>query len=146
MKEVVKQYLKEQGVEDYTSARYIASFVDLNDDGKKEVVIHVVSQSLCGTGGCPTLILAPHQSSFTIVSRISITRPPIRLLNTKSHGWHDLAVRVAGGGIQPGYEAALPFDGKSYATNPSVPPAYRLRPDGVGRTLISDKDIATPLD
>jgi hypothetical protein len=100
------------------------SFVDLNDDGEKEVIVHVISQSVCGTGGCPTLVLAPQQSPFRVVSRISITRPPIRVLNTKSHGWHDLAVWVAGGGIQPGYEAALRFDGKSYATNPTVPPAH----------------------
>lgn len=146
LNDVLKQYLKEQDVEDDGSARYIASFVDLNDDGKKEVIVHVISQSLCGTGGCPTLVLVPKQSSFSIVSRISITRPPIRVLKTQSHGWHDLAVWVSGGGIQPGYEADLPFDGESYATNPSVPPAHRLSPQSAGRVVISDNAAPTPLD
>jgi len=95
LKNFLKHYLKDQGVENDSSARYMSSFVDLNDDGKKEVIVHVISQSVCGTGGCPTLVLAPQQSSFRVVSRISITRPPIRILNTTSHGWHDLAVWVA---------------------------------------------------
>ena len=94
----------------------------LNDDGVKEVIVHVTCQSLCGTGGCPTLILVPLKSSFRIVSRIGITRPPIRVLESKSNGWHDITVWVQGGGIQPGYEADLPFDGESYAPNPTVPP------------------------
>jgi hypothetical protein len=146
LKNFLKQYLKDQGVENDSSARYMSSFVDLNDDGKKEVIVHVISQSVCGTGGCPTLVLAPQLSSFRVVSRISITRPPIRVLNTKSHGWHDLAVWVAGGGIQPGYEAALRFDGESYATNPTVPPAHRLSPQSAGRVVISDNAVPTPLE
>jgi len=108
---VPKQYLKGQDVLDDGSARYMASFVDLNDDGKKEVIVHVISESLCGTESCPRLVLVPTQSSFSIVSRISITRPAIRSLNANSYGWHDLAV-WAGGGIQPGYEADVPFDGE----------------------------------
>lgn len=146
LKNFLKQYLKDQGVENDNSARYMYSFVDLNDDGKKEVIVHVMSQSVCGTGGCPTLVLAPQQSSFRVVSRISITRPPIRVLNTKSYGWHDLAVWVAGGGIQPAYEAALGFDGGGYATNPTVAPARRLNPHSAGRVVISDNAVPIPLE
>ncbi len=57
------------------------------------------------------------------VTNISITRPPIRVLPTVTHGWHDLGVMVAGGGIIPGYEARLRFDGHSYPSNPTVPSA-----------------------
>jgi len=146
LKEVLKQYLKQQDVENEGSTRYIASFVDLNDDGKKEVIVHVIAQSLCGTGGCPTLVLVPQQSSFSIVARIAITHPPIRVLKAKSHGWHDLAVWVAGGGIQPGYEADLPFDGEIYATNPTVPPAHKLSPPSAGSVVISDNAVGVPLD
>lgn len=143
---VLLQYLKEHDIENASSARYMSALVDLNDDGKEEVVVYVISQSLCGTGGCLTLVLAPQQSSFRIVSKITITRPSIRVLKTKSHGWHDLAVFVAGGGIQPGYEADVPFNGKTYATNPSIPPAHRLSPQSAGRVVISDSAAFTPLD
>jgi hypothetical protein len=146
MKAVLRQYLKDHDVENDIPVRYVTAFVDLNDDGVKEVIVHLISQSVCGTGGCPTLVLAPTQSSFRIISRITITRPPIRVLEMKSNGWHDLTVWVQGGGIRPGYEADLPFDGESYATNPTVSPAHRLTPKTAGRTVISDKDVGTPLD
>ena len=146
LKEVLKQYLKQKGVENDGSTRYIASFVDLNDDGKKEVIVYVIGQSFCGTGGCVTLVLVPQHSTFNIVAEITITRPPIRVLKVKSHGWHDLAVRVAGGGIRLGYEADLPFDGESYATNPTVPPAHKLSPRSAGRVVISDNAVDVPLD
>jgi hypothetical protein len=146
LKTILKSYLRDQDVEDNAPVRYVAAFVDLNDDGVKEVIVHVTCQSLCGTGGCPTLVLVPIQSSFRIVSRIPITRPPIRVLERKSNGWHDLTVSVQGGGIQPGYEADLPFDGENYATNPTVPPARRLSAKTAGRVVISDKAIGTPLD
>src|SRR5438067_7538822 len=67
LKNFLKENLKDQVVENDSSARYTYSFVDLNDDGKKEVIVHVISQSVCGTGGCPTLVLAPQQSSFRVV-------------------------------------------------------------------------------
>ena len=45
--------------------------------------------------GCKTLALVPSESSFRIVSRIPLTRLPIRVLGSKSNGWHDLRVWVA---------------------------------------------------
>ena len=46
------------------------------------------------------------------------------------NGWHTLGVAVAGGGILPGYQAELPFDGHAYPENPSVPPASRSKAKG----------------
>ncbi|MFZ3201855.1 MAG: hypothetical protein WA175_11985 [Candidatus Acidiferrales bacterium] len=63
-------------------------------------------------------------------------RLPIRVLATKSNGWYDISVRVQGGGIQPGYEAKLSFDGKTYDNNPSVSPAERLTQKLAGKTVI----------
>jgi|HubBroStandDraft_3_1064219.scaffolds.fasta_scaffold184111_2 hypothetical protein len=52
--------------------------------------------------------------------------PNIDFLDSKCSGWHDLGVWVQGGGIQPGYEASLSFNGKEYPSNPTVPPAQPL--------------------
>lgn len=146
MRSALKKYLKEEDVADDSMVRYVAAFIDLNDDGVKEVIVHIFAQNLCGTGGCPTLVLAQTDSSFRIVSRISITRPPIRVLHRRSKGWHDLTVWVQGGGIQPGYEVELPFDGDSYAVNPTVPPARRLNRDAKGEVAISGDATGIPLD
>jgi hypothetical protein len=48
------------------------------------------------------------------------------VLKSSTNGWRDLAVRVRGGGVLPGYLALLPFDGATYAGNPTVPPARPL--------------------
>jgi hypothetical protein len=107
------------------ATRYSSVFVDLKGDGTTEVIVYVSGRAWCGSGGCIMLILAPEGTSYRVVTRTTITRPPIRILNTKSNGWHDISVVVAGGGIQLGDEAILPFDGKTYPSNPSVPPARR---------------------
>src|SRR5262245_30244757 len=68
---------------------YFQAFVDLNGDGNNEVIVHMVGPALCGSGGCDTLILTPNGNSYRIMSSISLTRPPIRVLSSNSHGWKD---------------------------------------------------------
>ncbi len=120
LRRFLPQYLRSS---DDKTARYLAAFVDLRDDGTKQALVYLTNQHYCGSGGCSMLILTPRRSSYEVVSSITIAWPPVRVLKTKSHGWHDIAVWVQGGGIQPGYEAVLSFDGKRYPNNPTVPPA-----------------------
>jgi hypothetical protein len=119
------------------ATRYSFALVDLKGDGTKEVIVYVSGRAWCGSGGCTILVLAPEGTSYRVVTRTTITRLPIRVLNTKSNGWHDISVVVAGGGIQVGYEAILPFDGKTYPSNPSVPPARRSNEKVQGETVIT---------
>jgi hypothetical protein len=123
-----------------TATRYHWAFFDLNGDGKDEAVVYLVGPTWCGTGGCHTLVLRQQGASFQVVTKTSVTRLPIRVLETKSHGWRDLSVGVSGVGIPPGYGAALSFDGKSYPTNPSVAPARRLESNAKGKILIDSSD------
>jgi hypothetical protein len=83
------------------------------------------------------LILAPDGMSYRVITKTTVTRLPIRVLDTKSNGWHDLSVVARTSGVEPLYEASLPFDGKAYPTNPTVPPAHRLIGDAQGKILIS---------
>jgi len=129
---------------DAGSFRYYSRAIDLNSDGRDEVVVYVVSPMYCGTGGCPTIVFTPQDGGLREVSSISITRPPIVAAETKSNGWRDLVVHVSGGGIIPGYEARLRFDGRSYPSNPSVPPAEPVKGAVKGTVLISDADLDTP--
>lgn len=110
------------------AARYVAAFADLNGDGKSEAVVYLISDKWCGSGGCNTIILTQDGGSWKILTSITISRPPIRVLTHRTHGWHSIGVRVEGGGINPGYEAELRFDGKTYPSNPSVPPARPRSP------------------
>jgi putative lipoprotein len=124
--------------------RYYARPVDLNGDGRDEIVAHVVSPMYCGTGGCPTLVFTQHDGGLRKVSYVSITRPPIVAAETTSNGWRDLVVHVSGGGILPGYDARLRFDGRSYPLNPSVPPAEPVKGAVTGTVLVTNADLSTP--
>ena len=121
--------------------RFTDALVDLNGDGKPEAVVYLTSNDWCGSGGCTTLILARDTNSWTLVTKVTLTRPPIRVLATKSNGWRSIGVWVQGGGIQPGYEAELRFDGKTYPENPSMTPARPLTGKPVGETLIAAAPI-----
>ena len=117
--------------------RFTDALVDLNGDGKPEAVVYLSSNDWCGSGGCTTLILVRDGNPWRLLTKVTITRPPIRVLATKSNGWRSIGVWVQGGGIQPGYEAELRFDGKKYPSNPSTAPARPLKGKTDGETLIA---------
>jgi len=119
------------------ATRYSSAFVDLKGDGTKEAIVYINGRAWCGSGGCTALILAPERASYRVVTMTTVTRLPIRILNSKSNGWRDISVVVAGGGIQPGYEAILPFNGKTYPSNPTVPPAHRSNGESQGEIVLS---------
>jgi hypothetical protein len=113
---------------------------DLNGDGKPEALVYVSGRAWCGSGGCRLFVCEQVSDNFRIRAETTITRLPVAVLAHRSNGWRDIVVTVAGGGIIPGYRAVLPFDGKRYAPNPSVPPAYRVR-DGASEEVLLPADI-----
>jgi hypothetical protein len=120
-----------------TDVPFLAAETDLNGDGQDEVVVHVTSRDYCGSGGCVTLVLQRTGQGYRTVMRASVTRLPIRVLETRHQGWKDIGVTVSGGGAGPAYEAALAFDGRRYPSNPTTPPA-RPAKDAAGVTLIAE--------
>jgi hypothetical protein len=130
---------------DMKAMRYIAAFVHLRDDNTQQVIVYLIGRAWCGTGGCLTLILVPKDSSYAVITEMTVVRQPIRVLDTKSGGWHDLGVWVQGGGIQPGYEARLLFNGKEYPSNPTVPPAQPLAKKVSGKIVVPRSATGEPL-
>jgi hypothetical protein len=136
LKAFLQDYLKSVSGEFDKTTRYSAVFAKLSGAKMPEVVVYVSGRAWCGSGGCSMLILRKEGPSFTVITRTTITRPPIRVLQTTTNGWHDVGVWVQGGGIQPGYTALLPFNGTAYASNPAVPPARHSNGDPGGEILI----------
>jgi hypothetical protein len=124
---------------------YTVGFIDLNGDGREEAMVYLGGPYWCGSGGCPMMILTPEKTTYRLVCTTLITRPPIRVIASKSYGWSDLTVWVAGGGIIPGYEARLRFNGSRYPLNPSIPPAQKIVDKVTGKTIISDSAQAQRL-
>ena len=137
-----------QRYSDLGEIRFFHASTDLNGDGQREVVVYAYGPMLCGTGGCNTLVLAPAEGGYRLVTEISVSRPPIQVLPRTSNGWHDLLVRVSGGGVPEGYDAELRFDGTTYPNNPTVAPAERATDTEGAEILIpeySDFAQGTPV-
>jgi len=100
-------------------------------------VVYLSGGGYCGSGGCTVLILRNSAGLYERLGRLTVARTPIRLLESRTEGLPDLAVGVSGGGAEP-HEALIPFDGRRYASNPTVAPARRIEGDAPGQTLITE--------
>ena len=58
--------------------------------------MYLMGRWWCGSGGCPTLILEREADSYKVVTRTTVTRPPIKVLPTISNGWRSISVWVQG--------------------------------------------------
>lgn len=112
--------------------RYSAAAVSLNGNSGGQYFVYLSSRWWCGSGGCTALLLEPQGTSFRVIDRFTLARLPIRVLPSKTNGWHDLSMPVEGGGILPGYFAILKFDGHNYPSNPSMAPKLPENLDGTG--------------
>jgi hypothetical protein len=118
-------------------AHYFDAVADLNGDGTQEAIAYVAGPMVCGTGGCPVLVFATAADGYRLVARVSVAQPPVRLAPRSSRGWRNLVVGVGGGGMAAG-SAELKFDGTSYPTNPTVPPAEPLDDPAGSEVLIAE--------
>jgi hypothetical protein len=121
----LSSYLK-QALHGDADLQYRAAQADLNRDGINEIIVYVTSPDYCGSGGCTMLVLERAGRSFRTRMKATVTRRPIRLLETRSYGWRDIGVTVGGGGVSLSHLAVMRFDGRRYPSNPTLAPAARL--------------------
>jgi hypothetical protein len=95
---------------------YYAERADINDDGKEEIFVSVVSSYFCGTGGCSWYLLNP---DYSLLSKFSVSDFPIYVSNAKSNGYRNLYV------LSDGKHHALKFD-NGYPSNPSTEAAFDI--------------------
>jgi len=121
---------------EWADTSYVSAFADLNGDGREEALVSLYSGLFCGSGGCALYIYTPAGGAWREVAELTIVNAPVRLLAARHRGWRDLAVHVRGGGVEIPHEARMRFDGRTYASNPSMAP--RIRGRAPGRVLIGD--------
>lgn len=114
--------------------RVAVAWADLEGDGREEALVYVTGDGWCGSGGCKLMVLEPQGAGFKVRANTTITWLPIGLLATRGHGWRDITVTYAGGGVDPGYVAVLRFNGTRYPEDPN-PPAPRL-PHGARPSIV----------
>jgi hypothetical protein len=145
LKRFLRNYLSDPKTGEDKTTRVAIADVQLRDRGDRQIIAYITGREWCGSGGCVTIILEPAGADYRVITEMTITRPPIRVLKTKCHGWHDISVRVQGGGIVSSYEAKLSFDGETYPMNPTVVPAQRISGKLAGTVAISRDDSGVAL-
>jgi heat shock protein HslJ len=116
--------------------RYVYARVDLNGDGKDEVLVYTLGSVFCGTGGCNLLLFTPAPDVCRLVNDFPITQNPVVVSDQKTAGWNDLFRHEAGGGAPSSYVRYV-FDGKRYVEKERTP-GMQAPP---GRRLF-DEDLA----
>jgi hypothetical protein len=115
---------------------YYHNRVDLDGDGRAEVLVYVFGPYMCGSGGCNTLVFRQTEAgAYQLVADISLTNNPVIVSERRTNGWNDLIFFVAGGGARAHY-AVLRFDGRSYPNNPTSFPAVPLKGAARGKAYL----------
>ncbi|WP_095012973.1 hypothetical protein [Tsuneonella mangrovi] len=125
----LESFLIQQFVAD-APVSYRAGRVDLDGDGTDEVLAYVGGPMVCGSGGCPLLVLKDDGKDFKVLTQTSVTQLPVGVLDSRTNGMRDLWVTIGGGGAEGG-TVKLAWDGKSYPTNPTVDPATKIAKPGI---------------
>lgn len=139
--ETKKDRLLEKAIRDNAAydadrpSRYYYNRVDLNGDGRSEVIVFLFGGHQCGTGGCDALIFRKLKRFYSLVTHFEPSRNPIIVSTTRTRGWNDLIFFNSGGGINPGYYSIARFNGRTYPENPTVvadSPPLKKRAKGTG--------------
>ncbi|PNQ58951.1 hypothetical protein [Vibrio sagamiensis] len=93
--------------------RYLTGSADLNHDGSAEHIVLMQEPYFCGSGGCVAYIF---DNVGHVINRMTITRTPILIAETRSNGWQDFIV------WSNGAYRKMSFNGQSYPNNPSTQP------------------------
>jgi hypothetical protein len=145
VRSAVQSYLQSAPLHNFKPTSYMFAFVELAEDRTRQAIVYLTGRGWCGSGGCTMLVLTQEGSSYKVISRIPAVRLPIRVLESKSHGWRDLSVFIQGGGILRGYEERVRFNGESYSKEASEAAEEVRPPQTKGKIILSLKNKEVPL-
>lgn len=99
------------------------------------VVAWLYGRQFCGTGGCNLLVWDASGGTLREIGDVPISWGPVRLLGERHNGRPVFGSWTQGGGIQPGYERAVRFDGSLYPKSMGNEADIRM-PAGVPGVLL----------
>ena len=107
-------------------------------------LVFMADSRWCGSGGCTLFMLVPAAAGLAELSHATLVHPPVAVLDTRTNDMPDISVRVRGDYYPGDGEkfVVLPFNGQTYASNPTMPPAHLLRGPADGEIAISEGEVA----
>jgi hypothetical protein len=100
--------------------RYLYSRVDLNGDGREEVLAYLLGSIFCGSGGCNLLLFTETGDGLSLVNEFPISRTPVIVSPSTTAGWHDF-IKLESGGGAPASHVRHIFDGQRYVEAERLP-------------------------
>ncbi|MHC1749401.1 MAG: M56 family metallopeptidase [Cellulosilyticaceae bacterium] len=95
--------------------KYYYNYVDLNNDGQKEIFVVVMGPYTSGTGGNTALYIEPTKDGMVVKQEFTLIQTPLIISDKTTNGYKDIIVQNIGGGASGNYVALTYKDGK-YAT------------------------------
>ncbi|QNO26001.1 hypothetical protein EEB18_014555 [Sphingopyxis sp. OPL5] len=102
------------------------------------IVAWLFGRHFCGTGGCNLLVWDASGGRLREIGDVSISWGPVRLLGERHNGRPVFGSWTQGGGIQPGYERAMRFDGNAYPKSMGKEADVRMAVDVPSILLIGE--------
>lgn len=126
LKNLFKEDLEKKLINE-SSRKFIFFEYDLNDDGKKEILVGLTGSYFCGSGGCTQYIL---DNQGNVISKFTVANNPIIIDSNKTNGWKDLII------YSGGKNRVLKFNSTKYPSNPSTQSEFKMIPgDDLPRAL-----------
>lgn len=116
------------------SREFIYARIDLNDDGKKEILVAQRGSYFCGSGGCSALLLS---SNGLVMNRFTLVDYPFIISSKTTYGWKDILIKSAG------KYRRMKWSNGSYPTNPSIAPKTAISAKEIANTLLNWDDFNT---
>lgn len=107
--------------------------LNMDKDAPEEVFVLFMSPYFCGSAGCNLLLL---DDDLSVVTRFTVTRPPLFIENTYTNEWRDISL------YSEGSWRALAFDGETYPSNPSVAPLLTTDTPGEDAVVIFSNEAS----
>jgi len=97
--------------------RYLRRQVDLEGDGRPELLALVVGSYACGSRGCTLMVFRDGKDNLELLAESGLFQSPLRLLAGRHGGWRDLGMPGSRDGVASGW-LELQFDGLAYRPGP----------------------------
>ena len=124
----------------WAKTRCYYNYVDLNDDGRREVLAVLIGPYTSGSGGNMAVLLTEKKQGWQLQQLMTLIHTPILVSEQKTRGYKDLFVVRAGGGTE--VEAVqLTYGEDGNYTLVSQATAAKL-PQRMAGVLLMDNDLA----